>query len=68
MRPLHPLLTALLLALPAHASVAPHSGLIDRTGFKPSDVALFIFAAVAIWFVRRSLRARFARRRDDTKD
>lgn len=49
----------LLVALPALA-VAPHSGQVAaRTMPELSDVALFVFAAAAVWFVRRRLRARF---------
>lgn len=51
---------ALLLATPA---LAAHSGVPKiRTGPEASDVALFVVAALGIWFVRRAIRARFARR------
>ena len=33
-----------------------------RTSPELSDVALFVLAALAVWFVRRSLRKRFGRR------
>lgn len=37
-----------------------HSGVVaPRTGFAPSDVALFVMAVAAVWLVRRALRKRF---------
>ncbi len=40
-----------------------HSGVVrPRTGPEASDIALFVFAAVAVWLVRRALRARFLRK------
>ena len=56
-------LVALLIATPALAahSGAPH----PRTAPELSDVALFVLAAAGVWFVRRAMRARFARRRAD---
>lgn len=36
-----------------------------RTSPEPSDLFLFVAAALAVWFVRRSLRKRFRNRRDD---
>ena len=39
---------------------AAHSGVIaPRTGPELSDVGLAIFAAFALWFVRRAMRSRF---------
>lgn len=39
---------------------AAHSGVItERTGPELSDIALAVFAALALWFVRRAMRARF---------
>ena len=39
-----------------------HTGVpVPRTGPELSDVALFILAAVALWFVRRALRRRARR-------
>jgi hypothetical protein len=50
------LLPLLLLPTPA---LAAHSGVAaERTGFAPSDVALFVVAAAGLWFARRALRAR----------
>ena len=40
-------------------TVAPAAG---RTAPEPSDVALFVVAALAVWFVRRRLRDRFRRK------
>ena len=54
-----PLALALLIAAPAFAA---HDGVVaPRTGPEPSDLALALFAAVAVWFVRRAMRARFPR-------
>lgn len=51
--------------LPLLASVA-HSGVVrQRTAPEASDLFLFAAAALAVWFVRRSLRARFRRDRAD---
>lgn len=51
----------LLLATPALA--APHSGVPKiRTGPELSDIALFVLAALGVWFVRRALRKRFMKR------
>ena len=53
-------LLALLLATPALA--APHTGVPKiRTGPELSDIALFVVAALGVWFVRRAMRARFAK-------
>ncbi|MGA1799489.1 hypothetical protein VH567_11995 [Sphingomonas sp. 4RDLI-65] len=44
-----------------------HSGVVHpRTGPEVSDIALFGFAAIGVWLVRRALRKRFvkARRRE----
>ena len=40
-------------------AVAPAAG---RTAPEVSDVALFVVAVLAVWFVRRRLRARFRRK------
>lgn len=54
-----------LLLLPLLATAAPalaqdgHSGVAGvRTGPELSDLALFVVAVLAVWFVRRSLRRR----------
>lgn len=60
------LVVAALSATPALA--APHSGVArERTGPELSDIMLFVVAALAIWVVRRALRARFARKRRDAE-
>ena len=41
----------------------PHSGQVIHPGFELSDVALAVFAAVGVWFARRSMRSRGAARR-----
>ena len=46
------ILTLLLTVTPATGRTAPEL----------SDVALFVVAALAVWFVRRRLRARFRRK------
>ena len=47
--------------LPAVTDVAPPR---PRTGPEASDLFLFAAAAVAVWFLRRSLRRRFGKRHD----
>jgi hypothetical protein len=50
---------ALLIATPALAAGA-HSGVAGtRSMPELSDIALFVCAALGIWFVRSRLRARF---------
>ena len=45
------------------AAASGHSGVARvRTGPEASDVALFILAVLAVWFVRRRLRRRFGDR------
>ncbi|WP_174298549.1 hypothetical protein [Sphingomonas bacterium] len=47
------------------AVASGHSGVARvRSGPEASDVALFVLAALAIWVVRRALRARFRDRAD----
>ncbi len=42
------------------AVASGHTGVARvRTGPEASDVALFLLAVLAVWFVRRRLRARF---------
>lgn len=54
-----------MTALPLLASAA-HSGIaVPRTAPEASDLFLFAAAVLAVWFLRRSLRARFGRRSDD---
>lgn len=59
-------LPLLLLASPA---LAAHTGVPKiRTAPELSDIALFLMAAAGVWFVRRAMRARFAKRRAARKD
>ena len=45
-------------AFAAHGSVAH-----PRTAPEPSDIALFVLAAIGVWVVRRAMRTRFAKNR-----
>lgn len=46
--------------MPLLTAAAPHTGTPHiRTGPELSDLALFVAAAIAVWFVRRALRRRF---------
>lgn len=47
------------------ASAASSGGAAPRAAPEASDLFLFIAAALAVWFVRRSLRKRFRKRRGD---
>ncbi|WP_019517805.1 hypothetical protein [Sphingomonas sp. Mn802worker] len=53
------LLAPLLVAANGHDG-QPH----PRTAPELSDVALFVFAVVAVWLTRRALRRRAAARKD----
>lgn len=58
----------LLMAAPALANnPAAHSGVVKiRTGPEPSDIALFVMAAIGVWLARRALiRRAAAKRRKD---
>lgn len=47
--------------MPIEQVASGHSGAARvRTGPELSDLALFVVAVLAIWFVRRALRRRFA--------
>jgi hypothetical protein len=53
------------IAAPALA-YAPHSGEAgNRTMPQLSDIALIVFAGVSIWAVRKAMRARMRRSRED---
>ncbi len=54
-----------MLVHPAAVLSQAHGGAVANDGFELSDVALFVAAAVGVWFARRSLRARFRKRRKD---
>ena len=58
-----------LTALPLLAVQSGHSGIVHpRTGPELSDVALFVFAALGVWLVRRALRKRFAKTKPPAED
>jgi hypothetical protein len=58
-----------MIALPLLAVQSGHSGIVHpRTGPELSDIALFGFAAVGVWLVRRALRKRLARTKLPEKD
>ena len=57
---------SMVAALSVVPAAAAHTGVAgDRTAPELSDIALAVFAVVAIWFVRRALRARFRRDSDE---
>ncbi len=50
----------------ALAVASGHTGVpVPRTGPELSDVALFLLAALALWFARRALRRRAGAGRDN---
>lgn len=60
----------LLLALVAAPALAndptAHSGIVKvRTGPEPSDIALFVMAAIGVWLARRAMIRRAQKRRED---
>ncbi|MBR0553624.1 hypothetical protein [Stakelama marina] len=63
-----PALFALLFCVSGAFAAAPHSGVVERDGFAPSDVALFVVAALGVWLARRALRARFRKRSNADRD
>lgn len=59
-------MTAMMAALVATAGA--HTGVVrEKTHPELYDVATFAVAVIAIVIVRRALRARFARKRQDAK-
>lgn len=61
---MNPRLLALLLA-PLLVAASGHDGHPRRrTAPELSDVALFVFAVIAVWLTRRALRRRAATRKD----
>ncbi len=51
-----------MIALPLLAVQSGHSGIVHpRTGPELSDIALFVFAVMGVFLVRRALRKRFAK-------
>ena len=61
------LLFLALVAVPALANdPAAHSGVAKaRTGPEPSDIALFVMAAIGVWLARRAMIRRAEKRRED---
>jgi len=58
-----------MIALPLLAVQSGHSGIVHpRTGPELSDIALFAFAAIGVWLVRRALRKRFAKTKPPAED
>ena len=58
-----------MISLPFFAVQSGHSGVVHpRTGPEMSDIALFGFAAIGVWLVRRALRKRFAKTKPREKD
>lgn len=56
----------LLLVLVMPTAVFAHGGIPKvRTAPELSDIALFAFACLGVWLVRRAMRARFAKSRED---
>ena len=55
-------LLTFLLAAPAFADNGHTGTATPRTAPELSDLALFVMAVAAVWFVRRRLRARHRRR------
>ena len=64
-RAFRPLLAMSLFAGSSALLAQAHGGAVANDGFELSDVALFVTAAIGVWFARRSLRARFRKRRKD---
>lgn len=58
-----------MIALPLLAVQSGHSGIVHpRTGPELSDVALFVFAVMGVFLVRRALRKRFAKTKPPAED
>ena len=56
-------------ALPLLAVQSGHSGIVHpRTGPELSDIALFVFAVMGVFLVRRALRKRFAKTKPPAED
>lgn len=62
------LILSLFVVAPAFA--AAHTGDVAARRSMPelSDIALFVFAALALWFVRRAMRARFRKQAAPTRE
>ncbi len=58
-----------MIALPLLAVQSGHSGIVHpRTGPELSDIALFVFAVMGVFLVRRALRKRFAKTKRPAED
>ena len=58
-----------MIALPVLAVQSGHSGIVHpRTGPELSDIALFVFAVMGVFLVRRALRKRFAKTKPPAED
>jgi hypothetical protein len=58
-----------MIALPLLAVQSGHSGIVHpRTGPELSDIALFGFAVMGVFLVRRALRKRFAKTKPPVED
>lgn len=58
-----------MIALPLLAVQSGHSGIVHpRTGPELSDIALFVFAVIGVFLVRRALRKRFAKTKPPAED
>ena len=58
-----------MIALPLLAVQSGHSGIVHpRTGPELSDIALFVFAVMGVFLVRRALRKRFAKTKPPAAD
>jgi hypothetical protein len=58
-----------MIALPLLAVQSGHSGIVHpRTGPELSDIALFVFAVMGVFLVRRALRKRFAKTKPPAED
>ena len=58
-----------MIALPVLAVQSGHSGIVHpRTGPELSDIALFVFAVMGVFLVRRALRKRFTKTKPPAED
>jgi len=58
-----------MIALPFLAVQSGHSGIVHpRTGPELSDIALFVFAVMGVFLVRRALRKRFTKTKPPAED
>ncbi len=58
-----------MTALPLLAVQSGHDGIVHpRTAPELSDIALFVFAVMGVFLVRRALRKRFAKTKPPAED